>query len=157
MNTLPIAKSSTDYYALQKKFLNIPFKDYVEYIYPRIGMEKQMRYVLNVLTSVSGCDEEYIVDFSEIAPDTDLTVGQLLRIACIMLDKSAKDKYRNIEIETIRTIGMTIVEMLVVLPFSKLAGQDFRYTDSNRFEKVYRIIGDIDENYDCLFEEGVDF
>lgn len=148
MNTKPIAKIGTDYYALQKKFLNIPFKDYIEYIYPRIGMEKQMRYVLNVLTSVSGCDEEYIVHFSEFGPDTDLTVGQLLRIACIMLDKSAKDKYRNIEIETLRTIGMTIVEMLVVLPFSKLAGQDFRYTDSNRFERVYRIIIDIDDDYD---------
>ena len=76
------------------------------------------------------------------------TVGQLLRIACIMLDKNAIDKYPDIDIEKLRAIGMTIAEMLVVLPFSKLAGQDFQYTDSDRFEKAYQIAFDIADNYD---------
>lgn len=110
-----------DYDCVQRIFMNTPFKEYISYIYPKTGCAHMLPEAMHFLTEVCRCDEKYVIDFEREETDDTMTVGQLLRIAAVTLNHNADEFYPDLDMDKIRAIGITIVELLLIVPFGKLA------------------------------------
>lgn len=117
----------TNYDSLQRIFMNIPFKEYISYIYPRTGCAHILPEAMHFLTEVCRCNESYYIDFGMKKTDDTMTVGQLLRIAAGALDSEAEEAYFEYDINKIVSLGVKIVELLILIPFGRLTDSSYQY------------------------------
>lgn len=108
-----------DYQLIQKLFMNIPVKEYLNYVYKSIGMEEDLNAVLSTILSFSDCNQNYIVDFDEehLGADPNITIGQMLRIAERMHPINAETFYPQKDFSKAVEASFQIVNSLIIIPF----------------------------------------
>lgn len=118
---------SVNYDSLQSIFMNIPYKEYISYIYPKIGCSHMLPEISHFINEVCRCDERYIINFEIEKTDDNMTVGQLLRIATLTMSNRAEELYSGFDVEKISAIGVKIVELLIIVPFGKFALGNYQF------------------------------
>ena len=138
-----LIKNTIDYYNIQKVFLNSPFKEFVGYIYPLVGYRKYVPDILELLGELSSCDKNYIHHFGTKTNDDKFTVGQLLKIASGMIryDKA----YKSHKEDDIVCIGLLIVDLLVIMPFSLMTDRHHIFEQAPELQNTIKKLRDIKE------------
>ncbi len=115
-------KKGQDHQLIQKLFMNIPMVEYLNYVYPRIGMEKELDTVMSVMLSLSDCNSNYIVDFDEehLGPDKRITIGQMLKIAENMFPVNAERLYPQKDCGRAAEAAANIINGLITVPFTHM-------------------------------------
>lgn len=134
-----------NYISLQNLFMNIPFKEYINYIYPRTGHGEKLTEAVHFLTEICRCSENYIIDFERDDTDDSMTVGQLLRIATSTLDSQMPRNYPEYNPDKIMSIGIRIVELLIIIPFAGLTDGSYQYEKMKRVKSAERLISTFKE------------
>ena len=118
---------SQDSKLIQKLFMSIPVKDYLNYVYSSPASRKTADITIKEMLSYSDCNSTYIVDFDEphMGPDENITIGQLLKIAYNMFPVNAENLYPKPDRKKAEQAAMSIVLKLIIMPFFSMFSREF--------------------------------
>lgn len=118
---------SQDSRLIQKLFMSIPVKDYLNYIYKSPADSKHADIAIMRMLSYSDCNSNYVVDFDEphMGPDENITIGQLLKIAYNMFPVNAEKLYPKQDRKKAEDAAFDIIFNLIFMPFNRMFPTEF--------------------------------
>lgn len=141
-------RTALDYQSLQSAYMNIPVKAYISYIYPKLGYDNdEVDAVLGFLMDMTDCAGNYVhYSFNDPKPDESITIGQLLRIATLMIGEEGLRNYPGYPDKMLYRTAHMILDLLIIMPFKKLAARRERYYSTAEIEEHRRLLRELKPN-----------
>ena len=135
-------RTALDYQSLQSAYMNIPVKAYISYIYPKLGYDNdEVDAVLGFLMDMTDCSENYVhYSFNDPKPDESITIGQLLRIATLMIGEEGSLYYSGYPDDKLCRTAHMILALLIIIPFKKLAARKECYYSTDEIEEHRQLL-----------------